>query len=152
MGLVMKVRAGKYHATARKRSARYRRRSIRKEGRRSFLARRKLVVLRWQRNKPELYLLQAARNRARRFHIKFELRAQDILPLPKFCPVLGMKLRYGGGCQLALRNSASLDRKNNARGYVPGNVIVVSRRANCLKSDATIEELNLVARFYARQQ
>lgn len=46
-------------------------------------------------------------------------------------------------------NSPSLDRIRNELGYVRGNVIVISNRANRLKSDASIEELRDIASFYA---
>lgn len=36
------------------------------------------------------------------------------------------------------------------RRYHPGNVLVVSLRANMIKADATAEELEKVARFYGR--
>ncbi|WP_145960516.1 hypothetical protein [Novosphingobium meiothermophilum] len=50
----------------------------------------------------------------------------------------------GGGA-----NSPSLDRIEPELGYVPGNTIVISNRANRLKSDATIDELRAIASFYA---
>jgi hypothetical protein len=45
-------------------------------------------------------------------------------------------------------NSPSLDRINNNLGYVPGNVIVVSDRANRIKNNATIEELEKIVNYY----
>lgn len=50
----------------------------------------------------------------------------------------------GGGA-----NSPSLDRIEPDLGYVAGNAIVISNRANRLKSDATIDELRAIASFYA---
>jgi hypothetical protein len=41
-------------------------------------------------------------------------------------------------------NSPSLDRIDNTKGYVPGNVWVISWRANDLKRNATLEELKLL--------
>jgi hypothetical protein len=41
-----------------------------------------------------------------------------------------------------------LDRVDNTKGYVKGNVIVVSRRANVLKKDATLNELRQLADYY----
>jgi hypothetical protein len=66
-----------------------------------------------------------------------------------------MPLTYGLGCgegqSMAARDSrASLDRIDNTKGYVPGNVVVVSYRANRIKSDATAQELLRIARFYAQ--
>jgi hypothetical protein len=45
--------------------------------------------------------------------------------------------------------SPELDRIVPSLGYVKGNVLVVSRRANRIKTDATVEELQQVASFYA---
>lgn len=39
----------------------------------------------------------------------------------------------------------SLDRIVPSLGYVPGNVAVISHRANRIKSDATADELRAVA-------
>lgn len=41
--------------------------------------------------------------------------------------------------------SPTLDRLNNAWGYVPGNIAVISHRANKLKGDATAKELRRIA-------
>jgi hypothetical protein len=37
---------------------------------------------------------------------------------------------------------------DNSQGYIPGNVILISRRANRLKGDATPDELQKLAKFY----
>ena len=42
----------------------------------------------------------------------------------------------------------SIDRIDNTRGYVKDNIIIVSRRANILKKDATINELIKLANYY----
>lgn len=56
--------------------------------------------------------------------------------IPDVCPVLGTPMV-----------SPSLDRKNNDLGYIKGNVVVMSRRANCLKNDATVEEMRLILAY-----
>ena len=43
-----------------------------------------------------------------------------------------------------------MDRIRPKLGYVPGNVVVVSHKANAIKSNSTITELVEVARFYGR--
>jgi hypothetical protein len=44
-------------------------------------------------------------------------------------------------------NAPTLDRINNSCGYVPGNVAVISWRANRIKCDATPEELRRIADY-----
>lgn len=100
------------------------------------------------RERPELVLLQNAKGRARRGKIPFDLTAADVT-VPETCPILGIPLRIGEGS--ASPNSPSLDRIDPQRGYVRGNVLVISHRANTIKSDATPEELRLVAQFLERR-
>lgn len=68
--------------------------------------------------------------------------------MPKYCPVLGMFLTVGEGKPGPA--SPTLDRIVPSKGYVRGNVIVVSMRANMIKTDATPAELRRVARFYTQ--
>lgn len=64
------------------------------------------------------------------------------------CPLLGIELTYAsyesGGNPPA--NYASLDRIDPSKGYVEGNVQILSFRANSIKSDATLEELKLIVK------
>lgn len=71
--------------------------------------------------------------------------AIKLLHWPTHCPVLGIKLNYAG-----MRGdpaNVSLDRHNNDLPYMPGNVFVISDRANKLKSNATADELFLVFNY-----
>lgn len=85
-----------------------------------------------------------ARRRAYDIGLEFNLTIDDVT-LPTHCPVLGIKLEVRGG-----RNSPSIDRIDNSKGYLKGNVIIVSMRANSMKSDATVDELRRVADFYEK--
>jgi len=60
------------------------------------------------------------------------------------CPLLGIELTYAPYTGPTPQNYASLDKIDPAKGYVPGNVQILSFRANSLKADATIEELELL--------
>lgn len=95
-----------------------------------------------QNNKTERRMLSRTRHRARRNGVDFDITEADI-NIPKFCPVLGIALhgRQGRGFH---RDSPSLDRIVPSRGYIPGNVRVISARANLLKNDATVSELQAV--------
>ncbi len=105
---------------------------------------------------PIRYLLRGARKRAKAKGIPFDITWTDFPnPLPEFCPVLGLRLVYGVGNGKSRRlydnaAAASLDRADNAKGYVKGNVIIVSLRANLLKGQATLDELQKIATFYSQ--
>ncbi len=88
------------------------------------------------------------RRDALRRGLPFAITLANLLPLPDSCPVLGIPLFVGpsGGGD----NSPSIDRIIPAEGYVPGNVIVVSLKANRIKNDATVDELRKVVEFYER--
>lgn len=79
------------------------------------------------------------KSNAKRKGIPFELEFDDI-EFPKECPVLGIPIQYlfGYGVQ---PNSPSFDRVNPTKGYVKGNVHVISNLANTMKSYATPEML-----------
>jgi len=83
-----------------------------------------------------------ARQRSKDFSISLD----DIL-LPDYCPVLGIQLDYGWPVT-DLAAVPSIDRIDNAKGYVRGNVLVISNRANKLKNDATRAELLAMCRFW----
>lgn len=69
--------------------------------------------------------------------------------LPTHCPVLGIELDYSHGTKGGKMqpNSPSVDRIDSTKGYVPGNIAVISARANTLKSNATIHELRRLVRY-----
>lgn len=85
---------------------------------------------------------------ATRRNIPFNLLPTDIdtIGIPIVCPVLNIPLRFHRN--KVQDDSISFDRIDSTQGYCMGNVIVVSYRANRLKSDATVEELKKIADFY----
>ena len=90
-------------------------------------------------------LLYAARRRATTRQIEFDLTEEDIV-IPEYCPILGLKLQPVRGVT-GRDSSPSLDRIDNSKGYVKGNVAVISFRANTLKNNATADELRAIANF-----
>ncbi len=93
---------------------------------------------------PRYELWRGARGRARDLGLPFDLCLDDIV-IPETCPVLGVSLEPSLG--KATVRSPSLDRIVPKLGYVRGNVRVISHRANMLKSDASIEELEAVLNY-----
>lgn len=104
----------------------------------------------WRVAHPINYLLSLARCRATDNGIEFNITVADMGQPPEFCPVLGYRLKYFGQSVKNAKDTATLDRVDNTRGYVAGNVIIVSARANELKRDATPDELRKLADFYNR--
>jgi hypothetical protein len=90
-------------------------------------------------------------------HLEFTITESD-LDWPTHCPATGVELHYGGpggnggrgGKRGPRSNSAALDRIDNTRGCVPGNVVIVSQWVNIRKGDATPELLRKIADFYSR--
>jgi len=93
---------------------------------------------------PAHYMLQGAKSRARRKGLDFDISKEDIL-IPTHCPVLGMELVFNkGGFK---DNSPSLDRIDSAKGYIKGNIQVMSYKANAMKNNATFEEVEKLYLF-----
>lgn len=86
-----------------------------------------------------------ARGRAKKAGVPFSIERRDII-IPDRCPALGTKLVRGKGQPGP--NSPSLDRIVPELGYVPGNIVVVSMRANRAKNDLTVAEMRALAVFY----
>jgi hypothetical protein len=98
-------------------------------------------VQQWRVNSPAEYLLSGAKQRARRGGLPFDIDATDIV-VPEVCPLLGIRLVALGGKRTDA--TPSLDRIDPIKGYVKGNVWVISWRANRLKNDATFQELEAI--------
>jgi hypothetical protein len=98
----------------------------------------------WRANNPERTLLINARSRAKKQGIPFSITEDDVV-ITAVCPALGIPLVAGVG--KPQDGSPSLDKINPSRGYVPGNVQVISYLANSIKYTATGEQILLVAHY-----
>ena len=103
--------------------------------------------LRKYQNDPRLNLLREAKKRSRRDRLPFSLVLEDII-VPNFCPLLGIPLKPGKGARGPTDNSPSLDKIIPEIGYVRGNIVVISNRANRIKSDSSPEEMALLLRGF----
>lgn len=72
---------------------------------------------------------------------EWDLKIYDLV-WPTHCPYLGIELDYFATERH--ENSISFDRIDSKKGYVKGNVIICSWRANRIKNDAALEELGLI--------
>ena len=78
---------------------------------------------------PRSPMWSRAKYRAKQKGMEFNITKEDII-IPDTCPLLGTPME-----------SPSLDRIDSSKGYIKGNVWVISNRANTLKNDATLQEL-----------
>ena len=101
----------------------------------------RIYMASWREDKikkcPEFFMLKSAKRRANEKGLSFNITAKNIRevwPKNNRCPVLNVKLlhSYNGSNS---PNSPSLDRKSPSKGYVKGNIAVISTRANTIKSD-----------------
>ena len=103
----------------------------------------------YNHREPERDLLTRARKTAKKLGLAFDLTLKDIV-IPPVCPVLGIRLEKAE--KMRTDASPSIDKIIPKLGYVRGNVVIISMRANRIKNDATIDELQKVAAFYLRYQ
>ena len=87
---------------------------------------------------------QLKRADASRKKIAFDVGFADI-DWPDYCPALGIKLDYTG--EDRTENSCSFDRLDPSKGYVKGNVYVISWRANRIKNNGTSAEHRGIAEY-----
>ena len=87
---------------------------------------------------PEYWMFHSAKRRAKKQNVPFEITLDDIV-IPERCPLLDIPLIVGEGC--CSDNSPTLDKLIPSKGYVRGNILVISDKANRIKSDATVGEI-----------
>jgi hypothetical protein len=90
------------------------------------------------KNDPIGRMLMGASQRAKKRGLDFDITREDIV-IPEKCPYLGILLYPGKKDDY--KNSPSLDRIDSSKGYIKGNIQVISSKANTMKNDASIEEL-----------
>lgn len=93
----------------------------------------------WKQNNPQRNIWSNAKYRAKRIGLEFNLEVEDIV-IPEYCPYLGTKLTFDK-LKGHLDSHASLDRIDSSKGYIKGNVEVISYKANMMKQDASREQL-----------
>lgn len=87
------------------------------------------------------YIIRNTKYCSKRRNICFNLKYTDF-ELPEYCPILGLKLEYGSSGNGNNPNHATLDRIDNKKGYIPGNVMIISRLANAMKNESTFAQLD----------
>jgi hypothetical protein len=95
--------------------------------------------------------LAVAANKCREQGLPFNITADDLMPAPLKCPVFGFKLDWYKDGRGGADDSPSIDRLIPEEGYVPGNVTLISLKANRIKNDSDLSELRMVADWVEAQ-
>lgn len=99
-----------------------------------ILARRRQArIMHWSR-----IILNEIRYRCRKRGLDFDINEDD-LRVPECCPVLGIALSISTGNKTD--GMATVDRRDPTKGYVRGNIEVMSWLANRIKSDCADPEV-----------
>lgn len=94
----------------------------------------------WCNSNPEKTMLSSAKRRSAKLGLEFNLTLEDII-IPKVCPILGIELIRQTNKGRSAKCSPSLDRIDSSKGYIKGNVWVISMLANVMKNEANKDEL-----------
>jgi hypothetical protein len=101
---------------------------------------------------PERVLWSLAKRRAKEKGFKFAIESVEI-KIPTVCPILDIPITkvYTKGKKAGpTPNSPSIDRIDNTKGYIKGNVQVISHLANTMKANASPEQLMRFAEWILR--
>jgi len=100
---------------------------------------RKNATIKYREKNYENFLLLQIKSSAKKRNLEFNLTIEDII-IPKFCKYTNIELTktIGGGL---LNSAPSIDRIDTNKGYIKGNIQIISHLANKMKSNCTINEL-----------
>lgn len=104
------------------------------------VCREPLSKTQYQSTSIEYKLWTRAMSRAKRRGREFNIDISDIV-VPERCPILNRPLIPN------TEDAPSLDRIDSTKGYIKGNVRVISKRANALKNNFNYEELRNVLMY-----
>lgn len=116
--------------------------------RRGNLSKAAEIARNWRYSNPKSSMYSLAKQRAKTSGIEFSISVDDIPDMPEVCPIflVPFEPRRGEG-KGANVYSPSLDRIDTTKGYVPGNLRIISYRANRSKSNMTLDEIERLYRY-----
>jgi len=106
---------------------------------------------RWLEKDPKrawaVFSTGTAKSRSFLKRIAFDLTSEYVRSItPDNCPIFGIEFKFTGNKTVG-PDTASLDRLDPSKGYVKGNVVVISLKANMIKNAYGSEEIFAVANW-----
>ena len=97
-------------------------------------------------NNPEIRLFNLSKRRAIKNNLSFDLTKEyikSIFPKDNKCPITGKEFKYG----INNRNyTPSIDKIDPKKGYIKGNVVIISHITNALKGE--IDDIEIFKKIY----
>lgn len=87
---------------------------------------------------PEKYILGRIKRSAKKRDLDFNLTVEDII-IPHPCPILEIPIQLN--LETPKDNSISVDRLDSSKGYIKGNIRIISHKANAYKNNMKIETI-----------
>lgn len=106
--------------------------------------RKPVSTVQWTQTPLVKKILSRCKSRSKLHNLEFNLTEDDIV-IPSVCPVLLVPFND------SLEYTPSVDRIDPTKGYIKGNVQIMSNKANRMKSNATPTELRLFAQWVIRE-
>ena len=100
-------------------------------------------------------MLSNSKIRAKAKNLAHNITTEDIKkvwPKDNICPVLKKPFEMGSKLGKTKSMAPSLDKIIPNKGYIRGNIVVISDIVNRLKSDASLEDLKKILNFYIKNE
>lgn len=103
-------------------------------------------------NNPFQHKIYEAKKRAKQKNIEFNLNIDYLKSIwTGICPIFNVNIFIGHKKNtLSDINIACLDRIDNTKGYIIGNVQFISKRANTIKNDSTFAQFKMLYDWYIK--
>lgn len=97
--------------------------------------------------------VHSARTRAAARGIAFAIDVAHLEAIaPPICPALSIPLNYRAGRGMCQNDAPTVDRLDPDAGYVPGNVAVISYKANRMKNNGSLAEHEALVAWMSQHQ
>lgn len=106
------------------------------------IMKRRLIYKKYEN--PEKFIWTRIRGNCKYTHTEFNLDVSDII-IPDYCPILDIPLFWTENSKGD--NTPSVDRIDPSKGYIKGNVAVISEKANRMKQNNTIDTLERIIQY-----
>ncbi len=104
-------------------------------------------------NHIESRLLGSAKRRIKKSKLELNINLnyiRSIWPLDNRCPILEEKFVFGKN--VVNDFSATIDRIDNSKGYIKGNIRIIANKANVVKNKASLEELEFMLKNWEEME